>query len=115
MGPGKCISEAVYAGGKVVDARGLKLCELGIHGHGLGSLEHPRFRLHALKADVDAIKTIGDEFVPGMVFAFNIDLFDPNWNNGETGCVFAETILITETGARRMHSFDMALQELPIA
>jgi len=50
-----------------------------------------------------------------MVFAFNIDLFDPNWNNGETGTVFAETILITETGARRMHSYDMKLQELPIA
>jgi Xaa-Pro dipeptidase len=115
MGPGKCISEAVYAAGKSVEDRGLKLCELGIHGHGLGSLEHPRFRLHGLKADQIAIKTIGDVFVPGMVFAFNIDLFDPNWNNGETGTVFAETILITETGARRMHSFDMKLQELPIA
>jgi Xaa-Pro dipeptidase len=77
MGPGKCISEAVYAAGKAVEDRGLKLCELGIHGHGLGSLEHPRFRLHALKADQIAIKTIGDSFVPGMVFAFNIDLFDP--------------------------------------
>jgi Xaa-Pro dipeptidase len=115
MGPGKCISEAVYAAGKTVDDRGLKLCELGIHGHGLGSLEHPRFRLHALKADQIAIKTIGDEFVPGMVFAFNIDLFDPGWHNGETGTVFAETVLITETGARRMHSYDMKLQELPLA
>ncbi len=115
MGPGKSISEAVYAAGKKVEELGLKLCELGIHGHGLGSLEHPRFRLHALKADIEAIKTIGDAFVPGMVFAFNIDLFDPNWQNGESGAVFAETILITETGARRMHSFDMRLQELPLA
>ncbi len=48
-----------------------------------------------------------------MVFAFNIDLFDPNWNNGESGAVFAETILITADGARRMHSYDMRLQELP--
>ena len=30
-----------------------------------------------------------------MVFAFNIDLFDPNWRHGKTGCVFAETIEIT--------------------
>jgi Xaa-Pro dipeptidase len=114
MGPGKCISEAVYAAGKAVEDRGLKICELGIHGHGLGSLEHPRFRLHALKADQIAIKTTGDFFVPGMVFAFNIDLFDPTWHDGETGTVFAETILITETGARRMHSYDMRLQQLPL-
>ena len=38
------------------------------------------------------MKVIGDEFRPGMVFAFNIDLFDPKWRDGETGCVFAETI-----------------------
>ena len=48
-----------------------------------------------------------------MVFAFNIDLFDPKWHNGKTGCVFAETIHITETGARRMHSYPTAFQELP--
>ena len=50
-----------------------------------------------------------------MVFAFNIDLFNPEWHDGETGAVFAETILITETGAQRMHSFDMRLQELPLS
>ena len=49
-----------------------------------------------------------------MVFAFNIDLFDPKWRNGETGCVFAETIHITETGARRMHSYPMEFQALSI-
>ncbi len=114
MGPGRSISEAIHAAGKVTADGGFDFCELGIHGHGLGSLEHPRYRLHALKADQIAIKTIGDEFKPGMVFAFNIDLVDPAWQNGQTGCVFAETILITETGARRMHSFDMKLQELDV-
>jgi hypothetical protein len=49
-----------------------------------------------------------------MVFAFNIDLFDPKWRNGETGCVFAETIAITETGARRMHSFPTEFQTLAV-
>jgi len=49
-----------------------------------------------------------------MVFAMNIDLFDPKWHNGETGCVFAETIVITDDGARRMHSFSTDFQELPI-
>ena len=37
-------------------------------------------------------------FEPGMVFAMNIDLFDPKWRHGETGCVFAETIEITPSG-----------------
>ena len=49
-----------------------------------------------------------------MVFAMNIDLFDPKWRNGETGCVFAETIVITDDSARRMHSFSTELQRLPV-
>ena len=96
-----------------IDPRGLGICETGIHGHGLASLEYPRYRFHALAADQGALKAIGDEFRPGMVFAFNIDLFDPNWHDGKTGCVFAETIHITENGARRMHSYPTEFQELP--
>jgi hypothetical protein len=49
-----------------------------------------------------------------MVFAMNIDLFDPKWRNGETGCVFAETIVITDDGARRLHSFPTEFQRLAI-
>ncbi len=47
-----------------------------------------------------------------MVFAFNIDLLDPNWRQGKTGCVFAETIEITPTGARRMHTFSTDFQRV---
>ena len=68
------------------------MCETGIHGHGLASLEYPRYRHHAIAADQEALKKVGDEFRPGMVFAFNIDLFDPKWHEGKTGCVFAETV-----------------------
>jgi Xaa-Pro aminopeptidase len=114
FGPGRSISEAIHAAGAVVANAGFDFVELGIHGHGLGSLEHPRYRLHALTADRHAITTIGDEFVPGMVFAFNIDLVDPRWHGGHTGCVFAETVLITESGARRLHTFDTALQEIEL-
>ena len=49
-----------------------------------------------------------------MVFAFNIDLFDPKWRDGKTGCVFAETVEITKTGARRMHSFPMEFQRIAV-
>ena len=55
-----------------------------------------------------------DRFEPGMVFAFNIDLFDPKWKDGKTGCVFAETVEITATGARRMHSYPLEFQTLSV-
>jgi Xaa-Pro aminopeptidase len=113
FGPGRKISTAMDAVRDVIHGRGLAMCETGIHGHGLASLEYPRYRHHAMKADQGALKAIGDAFRPGMVFAFNIDLFDPGWRNGETGCVFAETIEITETGARRMHNFSTEFQVLP--
>ena len=31
-----------------------------------------------------------------------------------TGCVFAETVEITETGARRMHAFPMEFQRITL-
>jgi Xaa-Pro aminopeptidase len=110
FGPGKPISAALEAVKDEIDARGLGICEAGIHGHGLASLEYPRYRHHAIAADREAIKVVGDRFEPGMVFAFNIDLFDPRWRDGTTGCVLAETVEITQTGAQRMHSFPMELQ-----
>jgi len=97
-----------------ITARGLGMCETGIHGHGLGSLEYPRFRHHAPEADEKALRSIGDEFKPGMVFAFNIDLFDPTWRNGETGCVFAETVVVTDDKPRRLHQFPTAFQVISV-
>jgi Xaa-Pro dipeptidase len=110
FGPGKSIRACMDEVKRVIDDAGLGICETGIHGHGLASLEYPRYRFHALKADQAALATIGDEFKTGMVFAFNIDLFDPKWRNGETGAVFADTVLITETGARALHKFSRELQ-----
>lgn len=110
MGPGRKMSTAMNAVKQTIESRGLGICEAGIHGHGLGSLEYPRYRHHAFKADEGAIAAMGDEFREGMVFAFNIDLFDPKWRNGETGCVFAETVQITADGARRMHGFSTEMQ-----
>lgn len=113
FGPGRKMSTAMEAVKDNILGRGLGMCETGIHGHGLGSLEYPRYRHHAIRADQGAIKAIGDELKTGMVFAFNIDLYDPKWKNGDTGAVFAETVLITEDGAERMHSYPMDFQVLP--
>ena len=112
--PGRPISTAMNRVRDVIHERGLGMCETGIHGHGLASLEYPRYRHHALKADQEALKTVGDEFRTGMVFAFNIDLFDPSWRDGKTGCVFAETVVITETGAQRMHRYPMDFQSIAV-
>jgi Xaa-Pro dipeptidase len=112
FGPGKKMSHAMEAVKQEILGRKLDICETGIHGHGLASLEYPRYRHHAIKADQDAIAVMNDQFEAGMVFAFNIDLFNPTWKNGETGCVFAETIAITENGARRMHDFPTNLQRI---
>ena len=114
FGPGRKISDAMGAVKQTIEERKLAICETGIHGHGLASLEYPRYRFHALRADQDALKVVGDEFRPGMVFAFNIDLYDPAWRNGETGCVFAETVQITATGAQRMHGFSTKFQAIPV-
>ena len=97
-----------------IDAHGLGICEAGIHGHGLASLEYPRYRHHAIAADREAIKVVGDRFEPGMVFAFNIDLFNPKWRDGKTGCVFAETVEITASGAQRLHAFPMEFQRIAV-
>ncbi len=110
--PGKPISVAMNHVRDVVEQAGLGMCETGIHGHGLASLEYPRYRHHALKADVEALKRVGDEFREGMVFAFNINLVDPKFHGGKTGCVFAETVTITKTGARRMHEFPTNFQTI---
>jgi Xaa-Pro aminopeptidase len=112
FGPGKSIVMAMNEVKRVIDDAGLGICETGIHGHGLASLEYPRYRFHALKADQAALATIGDQFKSGMVFAFNIDLFDPKWLDGQTGAVFADTVVITDEGARSLHAFSKDLQRI---
>ena len=108
--PGNKITEAMNAVKDTITSEGLGICETGIHGHGLSSQEYPRYRHHATEADAKALKSMEDELKPGMVFCFNIDLVDPNWRNGETGCVFAETILVTEDKPKRLHNFDTGFQ-----
>ena len=114
FGPGQSIRGCMDEVKRAIDDHGLGICETGIHGHGLASLEYPRYRLHALKADQAALASIGDEFKEGMVFAFNIDLVDPNWRGGETGAVFADTVVITANGARTLHGFPHDLHRIKI-
>jgi len=112
--PGVTITDAVEAIRSIIEAKGFGVCEAGMHGHGLSSLEYPRYRLHALQSDAGTLDSMVSVLRPGMVFALNIDLVNPAWRNGETGCVFAETIMITEDAARRMHTFSTEFQVIPV-
>jgi Xaa-Pro dipeptidase len=112
--PGSKITAAMNAVKETILSEGLEICETGIHGHGLSSQEYPRYRHHATADDAKAVKSMEDELKPGMVFCFNIDLVDPKWRNGETGCVFAETVLITEDKPKRLHSFDIGFQIIEV-
>jgi Xaa-Pro dipeptidase len=108
--PGQKITEAMEAVRETIRSVGLDICETGIHGHGLSSQEYPRYRLHfSSQTDVGALKTM-DKLEPGMVFAFNLDLVNPRWRNGQTGCVLAETVLVTEGQPRRLHTFPTDFQ-----
>jgi Xaa-Pro aminopeptidase len=112
--PGTKITEAMEGVKEVIESKKLGICEAGIHGHGLSSQEYPRYRHHAPGADAKAIELGGNEFKPGMVFAFNIDLVDPSWRKAETGCVFAETVLVTEDKPERLHRFPTNFQIIDV-
>jgi Xaa-Pro dipeptidase len=104
--PGAKITDAMRTVKETIQGLGFAICEAGIHGHGLSSQEYPRYRTHAEPgADDAALKSIDDTLRPGMVFAFNIDLVNPQWKDGQTGSIFGETILITDKGPKRMHYF----------
>jgi hypothetical protein len=70
--------------------------------------------LEKMRADAGALDSMVNRLRPGMVFALNIDLVNPVWRNGETGYVFAETIIITEGAAKRMHTFSTDFQVVPV-
>src|SRR5260370_16719094 len=88
-----------------IEGSGFGICEAGIHGHGLASLEYPRYRHHAKGGDAAALAAIGDEFRAGMVFAMNIDLFDPKWPGAETRSLFPPTPPLTPPPPRRLPHF----------
>jgi hypothetical protein len=70
--------------------------------------------LEKMQAEAGALDSMVNRLRPGMVFALNIDLVNPVWRNGGTGCVFAETIIITEGAAKRMHTFSTDFQIVPV-
>src|SRR5260370_33350693 len=87
-----------------IEGSGFGICEAGIHGHGLASLEYPRYRHHAKGGDAAALAAIGDEFRAGMVFAMNIDLVDPKWRAGANHFALAATHVITDDRVPRVGS-----------
>ena len=113
FGPGKTISTALDGGARTRSTRAVSASARPAST----ATVSPRWNIRATattpsRPTARRSRSIGDRFEPGMVFAFNIDLFDPKWRHGKTGCVFAETIEITATGARRMHTFPTEFQRV---
>ena len=80
FGPGKTISTAIDGG----EGRDRSRAASASAKPASTATASPRWNIRAtattrIAADREAIKVIGDRFEPGMVFAFNIDLFDPKW------------------------------------
>lgn len=113
--PGTSLDELQEAlRGPVVDA-GLSYWELGIHGHGLSSREHPTLiflpETPGKKGLAYRSVKAGEEGVleKGMVVGLVIDLINPNWKAGREGVNLGDTILVSETRGRRLTNYDLDL------
>jgi Xaa-Pro dipeptidase len=92
---------------------GLAFVEAGIHGHGLESLEYPTIVFPPGEAAVEVVRppvTLGKgEFEVGMTVGFMLDLVNSKWKSGNTGLQLADTVLVTETGGRRLGKYKLDL------
>jgi Xaa-Pro aminopeptidase len=91
--PGKPIREALAAERAVLDKYGLDWCEIGFHGHGLGSPEDPTT---IYMEDRDRTWPNGAEDTvlrENMVLATNIDIFDPAFRD-DVGVMYCNTVLV---------------------
>lgn len=90
---------------------GISYIEAGVHGHGLDSGEYPMFAYPPLGSPADLATpsvTVGEgKLEAGMVVGLILDLVDPNWKGGNTGIVLADTVLVTETGGRRLGKYPL--------
>ena len=104
--PGVRVDDLVKAIREPICAESLSYVEAGIQGHGLESPEYPTLQSPSEKAPMK----MGDfKLKAGMVLALTIDLIDPNWKGGNTGVMLADTVLVTETGGRRLSKYELDL------
>jgi Xaa-Pro dipeptidase len=109
--PGMELEKYVAEIRQPIYAAGMSFAEAGIHGHGLESPEFPTiqapFQKKPFENGIPAMLTVDTKLKAGMVFALIFDLFDPNYKDGKTGAAFAETVLVTETGGKRLNKYSL--------
>ena len=113
--PGNTLSKVVEAFRTPCYEAGMAYVELGIHGHGLYTSELPAYvypppeeqyrlnvSLHGKKPPSQLPSPAAESIrmKPGMVFGTNIDVYNPKWR--ESTLMLGDTILITETGAKKL-------------
>ena len=109
--PGMELEKYVAAIRQPIYDAGLDFVEAGIHGHGLESPEYPTIQSPLQKKPLEsgnpAMITVDTTLKVGMVFALIFDLIDPKYKDGKTGAALADTVLVTETGSRRLNKYPM--------
>lgn len=113
--PGVHLNDVQHIIRRPLVKHGVAYVECGIHGHGLESLEYPSFVFPPNNAADELVQPqtiIGSGLLEeGMVFGLIVDVIDPNWKNGKTGIVFAETLIIGRNGPERLSNSPL---EMPI-
>lgn len=103
MRPGNTLREVWEAEREPCYRAGMDFVELGFHGHGLASPEHPIVVYELGASDASPTMTgekIGDLLIrEDMVFGMNIDIHDPRWNK-DVGLMLGDTLHVTKNGAR---------------
>ena len=112
--PGTTLGELDEAMRAPIEDAGFGYWEVGIHGHGLTSREHPTLvRLAETAAGGGAFQSVEAPssivLKAGMVVGVIADIINPNWKDGRVGVNFGDTVLISETSARRLTNYDTAL------
>jgi Xaa-Pro aminopeptidase len=109
--PGMELEEYVTAIRQPIYDAGMNFVEAGIHGHGLESPEFPTIQSPLQKKLFEggkpAMVNFDTKLKAGMVFALIFDLIDPNYKDGKTGAALADTILVTQTGGRRLNKYNL--------
>ena len=105
------LEELAVAMAEPVKKAKLGVTELGVHGHGVSSGEYPtflQFPFHYPGAD----KPVPFVLKENMVFGLTVDLYDPNFHEGKTGLMFADTVLVTAKKGRRLTKLPLGIMQV---
>ena len=109
--PGVDWNEAIKAMRQPIFDAGLSFVEAGVQGHGLGSPEYPNIQFPPGKAAPELVaspvRLYDYKVQANMCIAVMFDLMDMKWKDGKTGIMMGDTVVVTETGGRRLGKYTL--------